>query len=163
VNRRFYIDPDTGLPHIYGHNVDETEVEQVLRKPLEEIRGRGTSFVAIGQTRAGGYLRVIYSPDDDDEGIFVITAYDLPPRQLRSPTKTVATEAIMTRAKDPNRYPKGLSRRKVAALIAHYEQQTDPEAIAEAEGAYRKRTTTLIEVPVKLLSAIRELIARRAG
>lgn len=30
---RFYIDPETGLPHIYGHAVDETEVEEVLRAP----------------------------------------------------------------------------------------------------------------------------------
>lgn len=81
---RLYIDPDTDEPHIYGHGVDETEVQDVLNKPLEEIRGRGTSVIAIGQTRRGRYLRVIYSPDDDGEGIFVITAYDLPPRQLRA-------------------------------------------------------------------------------
>lgn len=65
--------------------------------------------------------------------------------------------------KDPNRYPKGLNRRKVQALIDHYENQTDGEAIPEAEAAYRRRTTALIEVPVKLLPAVRELIHRRAG
>ena len=27
---RYYIDPETGLPHIYGHDVEETEVEEVL-------------------------------------------------------------------------------------------------------------------------------------
>lgn len=81
---RYYIDPDTGAPHIHAHNVAESEVRDVLRKPLEEIRGRGGSVIAIGRTRAGRYLRVIYSPDDDGEGIFVITAYDLPARQLRA-------------------------------------------------------------------------------
>jgi hypothetical protein len=81
---RFYIDPDTGLPHIEAHGVDEAEAADVLRKPVEEIAGRGGSVVAIGQTRAGRWLRVIYSPDDDGEGIFVITAYDLPPKQLRA-------------------------------------------------------------------------------
>ena len=69
----------------------------------------------------------------------------------------------MKQSKDPNRYPRGLNRRKVQALIDHYENQTDPEAIAEAEAAYRKRTTAVVEVPVKLLPAIRELIARRPG
>jgi hypothetical protein len=33
--------------------------------------------VAIGQTRAGRYLRVIYVPDPDQHEVFVITAYDL--------------------------------------------------------------------------------------
>lgn len=33
--------------------------------------------VALGQTRAGRYLRVIYVPDEGGTGIFVITAYDL--------------------------------------------------------------------------------------
>ena len=28
---RFYLDPETDLPHIYGHGVTEEEVEQVLR------------------------------------------------------------------------------------------------------------------------------------
>jgi len=69
----------------------------------------------------------------------------------------------MKQKKDPNRYPKGLNRKKVRALIDHYDHQTDAEAIAEAEAAYRKRSSVLIEVPVKLLPAVRELIHRRAG
>ena len=81
---RYYIDPETGEPHIYAHDVDEAEAADIVRKPLEEIGGRGRSVIAIGQTRAGRYLRVIYSPDEDGEGIFVITAYDLPPKQLRA-------------------------------------------------------------------------------
>jgi hypothetical protein len=31
----------------------------------------------LGQTAAGRYLQVIYVPDEDGEGIFVITAVDL--------------------------------------------------------------------------------------
>jgi hypothetical protein len=65
--------------------------------------------------------------------------------------------------KDPNRYPKGLTRKKVLALIEHYDNQSDEEAIAEAEAAYRKRQSSLIEVPIKLLPEVRKLIARRAG
>jgi hypothetical protein len=30
---RFYVDRETGLPHIYNHGVTEAEVLQVLRKP----------------------------------------------------------------------------------------------------------------------------------
>ena len=69
----------------------------------------------------------------------------------------------MKKTKDPNRYPKGLNRGKVEALIAYYDHQSDADAIAEAEAAYRKRSAALIEVPVKLLPAVRKLIARRAG
>jgi hypothetical protein len=81
---RYYIDPETGFPHIHSHDVSEAEAADVLRKPLEEIWGRGRSVIAVGQTRSGRYLRVIYSPDEDGEGIFVITAYDLPQKQLRA-------------------------------------------------------------------------------
>jgi hypothetical protein len=63
-------------------------------------------------------------------------------------------------SKDPNRYPKGLDRKRVQALIDHYDNQSDAEAIAEAEAAYRRRTSSWVEVPVKLLPAVRQLIAR---
>jgi hypothetical protein len=33
--------------------------------------------VAIGQTEAGRYLRVIYVPDPEPSSVFVITAYEL--------------------------------------------------------------------------------------
>ena len=62
MNLRHYIDPDTGAPHIHAHNVAESEVRDILGKPLEEIRGRGGSVVAIGRSRAGRHLRVVYSP-----------------------------------------------------------------------------------------------------
>jgi hypothetical protein len=74
---RFYIDPETGLPHIYGHGVGEEEVEEVLRVPGEDRPGREGSRVAIGQTQASRYLKVIYVPNPEPDGIFVITAYQL--------------------------------------------------------------------------------------
>lgn len=77
MNLRFCIDPETGLPHIYKHAVDEDEVEDVLRTSGEDRPGREGSRVAIGQTRAGRYLRVIYVPDPEPGSVFVITAYQL--------------------------------------------------------------------------------------
>lgn len=82
MNIRFYIDPQTGLPHIHNHQVFEDEVEDILRRPGEDRPGRDGSRVAIGQTRAGRYLRVIYVPDADADGIFVITAYELTGKPL---------------------------------------------------------------------------------
>ena len=82
MNIRFYIDPRTNLPHIYNHAVDENEVEDVLRKPGEDRPGREGSRVAMGQTQAGRYLRVIYVPDPQPNSIFVITAYELTGKPL---------------------------------------------------------------------------------
>ena len=50
MNIRFYIDKETGLPHIYNHEVDEVEVEEVLQNPGEDRAGRDDSRIAIGQT-----------------------------------------------------------------------------------------------------------------
>src|SRR4051812_17513206 len=65
--------------------------------------------------------------------------------------------------KDPNRYPKGWNRKKVKALIAHYENQSDEEAIAEDEAAYRSTHETMMAVPTDLVPTVRKLIERRIG
>ena len=82
MNVRFYLDPETGEPHIYNHGVREDEVEDILRAPGEDRPGREGSRVAIGQTRAGRFLRVIYVPDPEPDSVFVITAYELRGRPL---------------------------------------------------------------------------------
>ena len=79
---RFYIDPDTELPHIYEHGISEDDVEDVLRRPGEDRPGTEGSRVALGQTRGGRYLRVIYVPDPEPNSIFVITAYQLTGKAL---------------------------------------------------------------------------------
>ncbi len=81
---RYYIDPATGQPHIYRHGVDEAEVEDVLVRPIEDRPGRDGTRVALGQNRAGRYLRVIYVPDPIPQSVFVITAYELGPKSLRA-------------------------------------------------------------------------------
>jgi hypothetical protein len=65
--------------------------------------------------------------------------------------------------RDPNRYPKGLNRKKVKALIDHYENQTDEEAIAEAEAAYNNARITMMAIPVELVPKVQKLISKRAG
>lgn len=81
---RFYVDRSTGEPHIYGHNVDEDKVEDVLSRPIEDRPGSEGSRVAVGQTQAGRYLRVIYVPDSEPESAFVITAYGLSEKALKA-------------------------------------------------------------------------------
>jgi hypothetical protein len=82
MNVRFYLDPEIGEPHIYNHGVSKDEVEDVLRAPGEDRPGREGSRVALGQTRAGRYLRVIYVPAPEPQSVFVITAYELSGRPL---------------------------------------------------------------------------------
>jgi hypothetical protein len=36
---RYYLDPETGEPHIYDHGVTEEEVEYVLRHSGEDLPG----------------------------------------------------------------------------------------------------------------------------
>ena len=74
---RFYIDRESGLPHILSHGIEESEVEDVLALPGEDRPGREGSRVALGRTSGGRYLRVIYVPDRDPRQVFVITAYEL--------------------------------------------------------------------------------------
>lgn len=64
-------------PHIDNHGVDEGEVADVLVNPGEDRAGRDGSRVAIGRTRAGRCVRVIYVPDEDPASVFVVTAYEL--------------------------------------------------------------------------------------
>jgi len=82
LNIRYYIDLETELPHIYRHDVEETEVEDVLSNPGEDRLGREGSRVAIGRTSEGRYLRVIYVPDPAPNSVFVITAYELQGKPL---------------------------------------------------------------------------------
>lgn len=74
---RFFIDPDTELPHIEQHGVSTAEVLEVLRGPSDHGPGREGTRAAEGQTQNGRYLRVIYKENEADGSIFVITAYDL--------------------------------------------------------------------------------------
>ncbi len=59
-----------------------------------------------------------------------------------------------------NRFPEGWDEQRVRQVLEHYEDQTEDEAVAEDEAAYEDRTESLVQVPVELLPAVRELIAK---
>ena len=82
VDLRFYLDPETGEPHIHEHGVSEEEVYDVLNSPGDEFAGRGDSRIALGQTEHGRYLQVVYVPDPGRRSAFVVTAYDLTGKAL---------------------------------------------------------------------------------
>lgn len=47
------------------------------------------------------------------------------------------------------------------SVIADHERQSDDEARAEDEAVYESTTPTAMEVPVDLVPAVRELLAKR--
>ncbi len=81
---RYYVDSETGLPHIYEHGVSEAEAEWILAHPAEDETCSNNSRQVLGQTEFGRYLRVIYVPDEVGDGVFVVTAYPLEGKQLKA-------------------------------------------------------------------------------
>ena len=51
-----------------------------------------------------------------------------------------------------SKFPKGWDEKRVRTVLAHYEQQTEDEAMAEDENAFKNRTRTAMEVPTQLVS-----------
>ena len=81
---RYYLNPATGLPHIYDHGIVEAEVEWILARPGEDGPSGGGTRQATGATSGGRYLRVIYVPDEIGDDVFVVTAYPLTGKTLRA-------------------------------------------------------------------------------
>jgi len=56
------------------------------------------------------------------------------------------------------KYPRGWSEGRVRGVLEYYESQSDEEAATEIEAALE---STTMEVPVALVPAVRQLIAKR--
>jgi len=57
-------------------------------------------------------------------------------------------------------YPAGWNEDRVRKLLQHYETQTEDEAGAEDEAAFRRRDQTVMVVPTRLVPRITKMIAR---
>jgi hypothetical protein len=58
-------------------------------------------------------------------------------------------------------FPEGWNEERVRRVLEHYENQSDDEAVAEDEAAYESTTHTAMDIPVELVPAVRELLAKR--
>ena len=58
-------------------------------------------------------------------------------------------------------FPKGWDEKRVKQVLAHYENQTEEEAVAEDEAAWEDSSLTFMEIPNELVPIVRELIAKR--
>ena len=59
------------------------------------------------------------------------------------------------------KFPPGWDEERVQRVIAHYESQSEAEAVAEDEADYESPVETMMSVPTELVPEVRELIARR--
>lgn len=62
--------------------------------------------------------------------------------------------------KSKNKFPKGWDEKRAKGLIDHYEQQTEDEAVTEDEAPFIDDQDTMMEIPRKLVSQVREMIAQ---
>jgi hypothetical protein len=63
----------------------------------------------------------------------------------------------------PQEFPPGWDEERVRKVLAHYENQTEVEAVAEDEAAYEAKGQTVMIVPTELVPAIRQLLGKRKG
>ena len=68
---------------------------------------------------------------------------------------------MTVRFKKQNRFPPSWNEARVQRVLAHYEHQSETEAVAEDEAAYRSTTATVMKIPFRLVPAVRALLAKR--
>ena len=59
-----------------------------------------------------------------------------------------------------SQFPPGWDEARVRRLLERYQAQSDEEAVAEDEASFEATTHTAMEVPVDLVTTVRELIAK---
>ncbi len=59
-----------------------------------------------------------------------------------------------------NKFPADWDEQKVRRVLAHYEEQTEEDALAEDEAGIQP-SDTVMSIPHELVSKVRELIAKR--
>jgi hypothetical protein len=58
------------------------------------------------------------------------------------------------------KFPPGWDEERVRRVLAHYEEQSEEEALAEDEAAFENTKQTTMEVPTELVPMVRELLAK---
>ena len=59
-----------------------------------------------------------------------------------------------------SKFPQGWNEERVQRVLAHYEEQTEEEALAEDEAAFEDQAQIFMEIPKELVPVVRELIAK---
>jgi len=56
----------------------------------------------------------------------------------------------------PNKFPPRWNKERVQRVLAHYESQTDEEAVAEDEAAYEDAGQTIMKISHELVPRVRD-------
>ena len=59
-----------------------------------------------------------------------------------------------------SKFPAGWDEKRVKEVLAHYESQTEEEAVAEDEATFEVPGHTVMEIPIELVPKVRELLAK---
>jgi hypothetical protein len=59
-----------------------------------------------------------------------------------------------------DKFPPGWDEKRVRRVLAHYEGQSEEEALADDEAAIENTKQTTMEVPIELVPMVRELLAK---
>ncbi len=139
----------------------EREAYAVLVYPGEDLPGFDGSRVALGQIKPfERYLRVVYAPDPDTNGVLVLTALTLRGAVLRACRARQRSQGLHRRGERyrvqifehgsvtppwqdmeetrsaEQRFPPGWNEGRVRRVIAHYlEQRADVQAAADEVAA----------------------------
>jgi len=60
-----------------------------------------------------------------------------------------------------SKFPPSWNLERVKSVLAHYESQSEEEAVAEDEAAFEAPGQTFMEIPAELVPVVRELIAKQ--
>lgn len=64
--------------------------------------------------------------------------------------------------KKTTNFPPGRDEGRVRRLLYHYESQTEEEAVAEDEAAFKDPAQTVMEIPNELVPSVRALLSKHA-
>lgn len=56
-------------------------------------------------------------------------------------------------------FPTGWNEERVRAVLQHYEEQSEVEAVAEDEGRFHAKGMTAMDIPTELVPEVRALLA----
>ena len=135
----------------------------MLTAPGEDRPGALGSRIALGQTKAGSHVRVIYVPEPAPQSAFVIAAFTLEGLPLKAYQWRKKARAGRSRAVTSDGYPCGWDAQRVQRVLSRYETQPAMTAVAEDEAALEAPGYTVMTIPTELVPAVRELIAEHEG
>lgn len=62
-----------------------------------------------------------------------------------------------------SKFPPGWDEKRVERVLAHYQAQSEEEALAEDEAAFESPDQTVMRIPTELVPTVLELIAKHTA